>query len=42
MPQTLRFYLNDRLIEDGSVRPTTTLLAYLRENLHLTGTKEAF
>jgi len=40
MPQTLRFYLNDRLIEDGRVRPTTTLLAYLRENLHLTGTKE--
>src|SRR4051812_47477540 len=40
MPQTLRFHLNDRLIEDRSVRPTTTLLAYLRETLHLTGTKE--
>jgi len=40
MPQTLRFHLNDRLIEDASVRPTTTLLAYLRETLHLTGTKE--
>ena len=40
MPQTLRFHLNDRLIEDPSVGPTTTLLAYLRDNLHLTGTKE--
>jgi len=40
MSQTLRFHLNDRLIEDPSARPTTTLLAYLRANLQLTGTKE--
>ncbi len=39
-PQTLRFHLNDRLIEDGRASPTTTLLEYLREQLHLTGTKE--
>ncbi len=40
MPQTLRFYLNDRLIEDERALPTTTLLEYLREQLRLTGTKE--
>jgi len=40
MPQTLRFHLNDRLIEDERAQPTTTLLEYLREQLHLTGTKE--
>jgi xanthine dehydrogenase small subunit len=40
MPQTLRFFLNDRLIEDERAQPTTTLLEYLREQLHLTGTKE--
>ena len=40
MPQTLRFYLNDRLIEDERAQPTTTLLEYLREQLRLTGTKE--
>jgi xanthine dehydrogenase small subunit len=39
-PQTLRFHLNDRLIEDGHASPTTTLLEYLREQLRLTGTKE--
>lgn len=38
--QTLRFHLNDRLIEDDAARPTTTLLEYLRQHLHLTGTKE--
>mgnify|MGYP000346605280 CR=1 FL=1 len=40
MPQNLRFYLNDRLIEDERAQPTTTLLEYLREQLRLTGTKE--
>jgi len=40
MQQTLRFHLNDRLIEDDRARPTTTLLDYLREQLRLTGTKE--
>src|SRR5690606_29597611 len=37
---TLRFYLNDRLIEDAEAQPTTTLLNYLRRHAHLTGTKE--
>lgn len=36
----LRFYVNDRLIEEANVSPTTTLLDYLRERLHLSGTKE--
>ena len=40
MQQTLRFHLNDRLIEDDRARPTTTLLEYLRGQLSLTGTKE--
>jgi len=46
MQQTLRFHVNDRLIGlnfligDERARPTTTLLEYLREHLHLTGTKE--
>lgn len=40
MQQTIRFHLNDRLIEDDHARPTTTLLAYLREQQRLTGTKE--
>ncbi len=40
MQQTLRFHLNDRLIEDDRARPTTTLLEYLREHLRLTGSKE--
>ena len=40
MPPTLRFFLNDRLIEDERTQPTTTLLEYLREHLRLTGTKE--
>lgn len=37
---TLRFHLNDRPIEDAEVPPTTTLLNYLRQRAHLTGTKE--
>jgi xanthine dehydrogenase small subunit len=36
----LRFTLNGRSIEERGISPTTTLLAYLRHNLHLTGTKE--
>lgn len=36
----LRFYVNDTLIEESSVSPTTTLLYYLRENLGLFATKE--
>ncbi|MDY7229054.1 xanthine dehydrogenase small subunit [Hyalangium rubrum] len=36
----LRFYLNDRLVEESGLSPTTTLLRYLRERAHLTGTKE--
>ncbi|HRI08061.1 MAG TPA: xanthine dehydrogenase small subunit [Nannocystaceae bacterium] len=38
--QPIRFYLNDRLIEDREVAPTTTLLDYLRQHAHLAGTKE--
>src|SRR5688500_8257906 len=40
MPQTLRFFLNDRPVADDSASPTTTLLEFLREQLRLTGTKE--
>ncbi|WP_224368812.1 xanthine dehydrogenase small subunit [Hyalangium versicolor] len=36
----LRFYLNDRLVEESGLSPTTTVLRYLRERAHLTGTKE--
>ncbi len=36
----LRFWLNDRLIEEADVAPTTTLLEYLRRDLRMTGTKE--
>ncbi|KAH7730150.1 Protein F55B11.1 [Aphelenchoides avenae] len=35
----LVFYVNGKRIEEKSVDPRTTLAAYLRENLHLTGTK---
>ena len=35
----IRFYLNDALIEDAEVAPTTTLLDYLRRR-RLAGTKE--
>ena len=36
----LRFFLNDRPIEEAGLAPTTTLLRYLRDRAHLTGTKE--
>ncbi|HYH96972.1 xanthine dehydrogenase small subunit [Hyalangium sp.] len=36
----LRFYLNDRLVEESGLSPTLTVLRYLRERAHLTGTKE--
>jgi xanthine dehydrogenase small subunit len=36
----LRFCLNDRWIELKGVSPTTTLLRYLRDHAHLSGTKE--
>jgi xanthine dehydrogenase small subunit len=36
----IRFWLNDRLVEEFAAPPTTTLLEYLRFHLHLTGTKE--
>jgi xanthine dehydrogenase small subunit len=36
----IQFWLNDRRIETGAVPGTTTLLRYLRDHLHLTGTKE--
>ena len=36
----LRFFVNDRLVEEDAVPPTTTLLDYLRGTLRLTGTKE--
>ncbi|MCK6545376.1 xanthine dehydrogenase small subunit [Myxococcota bacterium] len=36
----LRFFLNDQLVELSDVSPTTTLLRYLRDHAHLTGTKE--
>lgn len=36
----LRFCLNDRWVELSGLAPTTTLLRFLRDNAHLTGTKE--
>ncbi len=36
----LRFYLNDRLVEESGLSPTLTVLRYLRDCAHLTGTKE--
>jgi xanthine dehydrogenase small subunit len=36
----LRFCLNDRWVELPDTSPTTTLLRYLRDQAHLTGTKE--
>jgi xanthine dehydrogenase small subunit len=36
----IRFWLNDRLIEERAVPATTTLLRYLRDHRALTGTKE--
>ena len=38
--QRLRFFLNDEPVEETALSPTTTLLRYLRERAHLTGTKE--
>lgn len=40
MSNTLRFWLNDALIEEVDVAGTTTLLRYLRDKLRKTGTKE--
>ncbi|KAK6752645.1 hypothetical protein RB195_003825 [Necator americanus] len=36
---TLIFYVNGRRIEESNVDPKTTLAVYLRDHLHLTGTK---
>ncbi|WKY06780.1 hypothetical protein Q1695_006737 [Nippostrongylus brasiliensis] len=36
---TLIFYVNGRRIEESRVDPKTTLAVYLRDHLHLTGTK---
>jgi xanthine dehydrogenase/oxidase len=36
---TLRFYVNGKRVEDGDVDPRTTLTTYLRDRLHLRGTK---
>ncbi|MGZ3460331.1 MAG: xanthine dehydrogenase small subunit, partial [Archangium sp.] len=38
--ERLRFFLNDRPVEETGLSPTTTLLRYLRERAHLPGTKE--
>lgn len=40
VPRKIQFWLNDRRIETDEVAGTTTLLRYLRDHLHLTGTKE--
>ncbi len=40
MRPTIRFIRKSRLVELVDVDPTTTLLDYLRENEHATGTKE--
>lgn len=40
VPRTIQFWLNDRRIETDQVPGTTTLLRYLRDEVHLTGTKE--
>lgn len=40
VPRKIQFWLNDRRIETDTVAGTTTLLRYLRDQLHLTGTKE--
>ncbi len=39
-PTRLRFWLNDRLVDEANAAPTTTLLRYLRDDRHLPGTKE--
>ncbi len=38
--ESLRLYVNDVLVEERDVPPTTTLLRYLRDRLQLSGTKE--
>lgn len=40
VPRQIEFWLNDRRIETRDVAGTTTLLRYLRDHLHLMGTKE--
>ena len=37
---TLRFWINGKVVEEKGVSPTMTLLNYLRYHLNLTGTKE--
>ncbi len=39
-PATVRFLLDDRLVEAADAGPTTTLLQYLRDDLGRCGTKE--
>ncbi|PIO53139.1 2Fe-2S iron-sulfur cluster binding domain protein, partial [Teladorsagia circumcincta] len=36
---TLIFYVNGHRVEENRVDPKTTLAVYLRDHLHLTGTK---
>ncbi|HZI07439.1 MAG TPA: 2Fe-2S iron-sulfur cluster-binding protein, partial [Archangium sp.] len=38
--ERLRFFLNDKPVEETGLSPTTTLLRYLRDRAHLSGTKE--
>ena len=40
MGDAIRFWLNDRLVEEREVPATTTLLRYLRDRRNLPGTKE--
>ena len=40
MTESIKFILNGRLTEESSLPPSMTLLQYLREKAHLTGTKE--
>ena len=37
---TVRFVLDGKIVEAQGARRTTTVLDYLREDLHRTGTKE--
>jgi xanthine dehydrogenase small subunit len=36
----IQFYLNEKLVEERHISPTTTLLEYLRQIQNMTGTKE--
>ena len=38
--ERLRFFLNDKPVEETGLSPTTTLLRYLRDRVNLSGTKE--